>query len=126
MMENRHCWFGGAEHVTIHDAADGSTLLSCGGFNPESNKLWPAIAMPVIVDDVAVIAYGRNDRKLPLMFGIRLSGSGDVTASNHLWQRDDISTFVPSPIAYQGRVYMVRDRGEVECLGPCNGENDLE
>ncbi len=112
----------GAEHVTIHDATDGSTLLSCGGFNPESNKLWPAIAMPVIVDDVAVIAYGRNDRKLPLMFGIRLSGSGDVTASNHLWQRDDISTFVPSPIAYQGRVYMVRDRGEVECLDPATGK----
>jgi len=112
----------GAEHVTIHDATDGSTLWSCGGFNPDSKKLWPAIAMPVIVDDVAVIAFGRNDRKLPLMFGVRLDGSGDVTASNHIWQRDDISTFVPSPVAYQGRVYMVRDRGEVECINPATGQ----
>lgn len=112
----------GAEHVTIHDATDGRTLWSCGGFNPDSQKLWPAIAMPVIVDDVAVIAFGRNDRKLPLMFGVRLDGSGDVTASNHIWQRDDISTFVPSPVAYRGRVYMVRDRGEVECIDPFTGK----
>ncbi len=112
----------GAEHVTIHDATDGNILWSCGGFNPDSQKLWPAIAMPVIVDDVAVIAFGRNDRKLPLMFGVRLNGSGDVTASNHIWQRDDISTFVPSPVAYQGRIYLVRDRGEVECVDPVTGK----
>ena len=112
----------GAEHVTVHDAEDGSTLWSCGGFNPESNKLWPAIAMPVIVDGVAVIAFGRNDRKLPLMFGVKLNGSGDVTTTNHIWQRDDISTFVPSPVAYRGRVYLVRDRGEVECIDPATGK----
>jgi len=112
----------GAEHVTVHDAADGKVLWSCGGFNPDGNKLWPAIAMPVIVDDMAVIAYGRNDRKLPLLFGVRLDGTDDVTATNHVWQRDDISTFVPSPVAYQGRVYLVRDRGEVECIDPATGK----
>ena len=112
----------GAEHVTVHDAEDGTTLWSCGGFNPEAKKLWPAIAMPVIVGEMAVIAYGRNDRKLPLMFGVRLDGTGDVTATNHVWQRDDISTFVPSPVAYRGRVYLVRDRGEVECVDPATGE----
>ena len=112
----------GAEHVTVHAAKDGSTLWSCGGFNPDAKKLWPAIAMPVIVDGMAVIAYGRNDRKLPLMFGVRLDGTGDVTATNHVWQRDDISTFVPSPVAYRGRVYLVRDRGEIECVDPATGK----
>lgn len=112
----------GAEHLTIHDAESGEVVWKCGDFNPESNKLWPAIAMPVVIDDIAVIAYGRNDRKIPRLFGVRLDGSGDVTATNHVWLRDDVSTFVPSPVAYQGKVYLVRDRGEVECLDPNTGE----
>lgn len=113
----------GAQHLTMHDPSDGRLIWSCGNFNPDNNRLWPAIAMPVIVGDTAVICFGRNDRGSPLMFGIRLSGEGDVTETNHVWQRDDISSFVPSPTAYQGRVYLVRDRGEVECVDPQSGEN---
>ncbi len=112
----------GAEHLTIHDASDGTVQWSCGQFNPESNAMWPAIATPVIVGDVAVIAYGRNDRRQPRLFGVRLDGHGDVTATNHVWKRDDIGTFVPTPVAYQDRVYLVRDRGEVECLDPATGK----
>ncbi len=113
----------GAEHLTIHDSSDGKVVWTCGNFNPEANKLWPAIVMPVTVGDMAVICYGRNDRDIPRMFGIQLTGSGDVTATNHVWQRDDISSFVPTPAAYQGRVYLVRDRGEVECIDPATGKN---
>lgn len=112
----------GAEHVTIHDAADGSVLWTCGGFNPKSSAMWPAIATPVIVDDLAVIAYGRNDRKQPRLHGIRLGGSGDVTATNRAWKRNDVGTFSPSPAEYKGRIYLVRDRGEIECLDPATGE----
>jgi outer membrane protein assembly factor BamB len=78
--------------------------------------------MPVIVKDTAVICFGRNDRGLPRLFGVRLSGSGDVTETNHAWQRDDISSFVPSPLAFQERVYMVRDQGQVECIAPTTGD----
>ncbi len=112
----------GAEHITIHDAADGQVVWSCGGFNPEGNKLWPSIASPVIVGDMVVISYGRNDRGIPRLFGVRLSGSGDVTKTNHVWLRTDISSFVPSPVAYKGRVILVRDRGEVECIDPATGK----
>ena len=112
----------GAQHITIHDTADGTVDWSCGSFNPDGNKLWPAIAMPTIVGDMAVICYGRNDRGQPRLHGIRLGGSGDVTASNRVWQRNDIGSFVPSSVAYQGRVYLVRDRGEVECIDPVTGK----
>lgn len=113
----------GAMHITIHDAADGKVCWSCGNFNPELNKLWPAIATPVIVGDMAVICYGRNDRRQPRLHGVRLTGGGDVTATNHVWQRDDISSFVPTPVAYKGLVYLVRDRGEVECIDPATGKS---
>jgi outer membrane protein assembly factor BamB len=70
---------------------------------------------------MAVIAFGRNDRGIPRLHGIRLTGSGDVTKTNHAWVRDDVGTFVPTPVAYQGRILLVRDRGEVECLDPTTG-----
>lgn len=112
----------GAQHITIHDSADGKVLWSCGNFNPKSNRMWPAIATPVIVGDAAVICFGRNDRRQPRLHGIRLGGSGDVTETNHIWQRDDVGSFVPTPVAYQGRVYLVRDRGEVDCVDPATGK----
>ena len=113
----------GAQHITIHDAATGVARWTCGNFNPENKKLWPSIATPVIVDDTVVIAYGRNDRGIPRLHGIRLGGEGDVTETNHAWGRDDIGVFVPSPVAYQGKVYLVRDKGEVECLNPKTGKS---
>lgn len=116
----------GAEHLTIHNASDGQVTWSCGNFNPEANRLWPAIATPVIVGDMVVIAYGRNDRGVPRLHGIRLTGSGDVTKTNHVWRRDDVGTFVPTPVAYQGRIILVRDRGEVACIDPSNGKTVWE
>lgn len=116
----------GAEHVTIHDAADGKLTWSCGGFNPEGKAMWPSVATPVIVGDMAVIAYGRNDRGLPRLFGIRLTGSGDVTATSHVWKRDDVGTFVPTPAVHKGRVILLRDRGQVACLDPATGKTVWE
>ena len=113
----------GAEHLTIHDAASGEVVWTCANFNRDSNKLWPAVATPVISNGMAVVAFGRNDKGSPLLFGVDLGGSGDVTETNHRWLRTDVSTFVPSPVAYQNKVYLVRDRGEVECIDPKTGSN---
>ena len=112
----------GAEHLTIHDSVDGKVVWTCGNFNPDANKLWPSIATPVIIDDMIIVSFGRNDRGLPRLYGVRLTGSGDVTATNHVWLRDDISSFVPSPASYKGNVYLVRDKGEVECVNPADGK----
>ena len=112
----------GAEHVTIHDAADGKLVWSCGNFNPDGAQLWPAIATPVVVDQTAVIAYGRNDRGIPRLYGIRLNGTGDTTSTSHAWKRDDVGTFVPSPAVHHGKVVLVRDHGEVEALDPATGK----
>lgn len=112
----------GAEHLTIHDAADGKLLWWCGGFNPESASLWPAVATPVVTKTMAVVCFGRADRGQPRLHGIRLGGKGDVTATHRAWLREDAGSFVPSPIEYQGRIYIVSDRGQLDCIDPATGK----
>jgi len=112
----------GGMRLTAHDASDGSTLWSCGGFNPQSKTLWPAVATPVVAGDVAVVCYGRADRRQPRLHGIRLGGNGDVTETHRLWKRDDAGSFVPSPTLYEGRVYVVGDMGAVDCIDPKTGK----
>jgi len=112
----------GGQHLTAHDAADGSLLWWSGDFNPESKPNWPAVASPVIAGDAAVVASGRADRGQPLLYGIKLGGEGDVTTTHRLWKRGDTGTFVPTPAEYEGRVYLLRDQGQIECLDPATGK----
>jgi outer membrane protein assembly factor BamB len=114
----------GAEHITIHDAVNGEVTWSCGNFNPDQNKLWPAIATPIVTKDRVVVAYGRNDRGIPRLYGISLSGTGDTTATNHVWKRDDVGTFVPTPALHRGEMILVRDQGEVESVSPETGNTN--
>ena len=49
-----------------------------------------------------------------------------MTQTNHVWKRDDVGTFVPTPVAYKGRVILVRDRGEVASIDPTTGKTVWE
>lgn len=111
----------GAEHVNINDAADGKLVWTCGNFNPEANRLWPAIATPVVSQQHVVVAFGRNDRGKPLLYGVKLAGQGDVTATNHTWKRTDVGTFVPTPTVYGAQVIIVGDQGEIEAIDAATG-----
>jgi outer membrane protein assembly factor BamB len=111
----------GGLHLTAHDAVDGRLIWSCADFNPQSQAMWAAVATPVIAGDIALVPTGRNDRNQPRLHGIRLGGLGDVTRTHRIWKREDTGTFVPSPVEYKGRFYLVRDRGQVECIDPATG-----
>ncbi|HYW78113.1 MAG TPA: PQQ-binding-like beta-propeller repeat protein [Thermoguttaceae bacterium] len=107
----------GAEHVTCHRADDGRALWSCGGFNPEANKLWVSVASAVVAGETVVVPYGRGTH----LAGVRLGGSGDVTATHRRWTRDDLGTFVPTPAAHDGNVYVLGDEGQVTCIDAATG-----
>lgn len=111
-----------SDHVTTYAADDGALLWQCGGFNPNGNKLWPPIATPVISGDIAVIPVGRDDRRQAEIHAVRLGGKGDVTGSHRLWERRDFGVFAASPIAYEGRVYILRNKGGIVCLDPTTGK----
>ncbi len=112
----------GGEHVTAHTAADGSLKWFCGEFNPRGMSYWPTVASPVVAGDVVVVPYGRADRGQPQLHGIKLGGTGDVAATHRVWKRTDTGTFVPTPAVANGRIYLLRDRGEVECLEAASGK----
>lgn len=112
----------GGQHLTAHDTADGKLLWSCGDFNPKAVGYWPSVASAVTAGEYAIVSCGRADRGQPRFYGVRLGGSGDVTRTHKVWSREDTGTFVPTPAEYQGKVYLVRDRGEVECIDPATGK----
>ena len=68
------------------------------------------------------MAAGRSDKGQPRLYGIKLGGEGDVTATHRAWRREDTGTFVPTPAEYKGRIYLLRDRGEIDCLDPATGQ----
>ena len=113
----------GGQHLTAHDADDGKIIWSCGNFNPDDTPLWPSAASPVISGEVAVVPCGRADRRQPRLHGIKMGGSGDVTETHRLWKRKDTGPFVPTPAEYKGRVYVVCDRGEINCIDPLTGKD---
>lgn len=111
----------GAQHLTLHDAATGTLIWSCADFNPTAASLWPAVASPVIADGVAVVCFGRADKGSPRLHGVRLGGQGDVTATHRAWMREDTGAFVPTPAVHDGKVYVLSDRGQLDCLEPRTG-----
>ena len=108
----------GATHLTAHDPADGRTLWDCGDFNPDGRSYWPAVASPVLAGDLVIVPYGRGE----VLHGIRLNGSGDVTATHRAWKQKDIGAFVPTPAESHGRVFVLRDGGEILCVSPAEGK----
>jgi len=67
-----------------------------------------------------VVTFSRQGREQGLL-AIRSGGRGDVTSSHVVWREDRSVSEVPSPLVYDGRVYMVKDGGLVSCLDADSG-----
>lgn len=102
----------GADHVTGHDAATGQELWRVGGLNPTGHQYFRSIASPVAADGIVVAPYARGAS----LTAIRLGGSGDVTKTHVLWTKEKIGADVPTPAIMAGKVYLLTDKGELNCL----------
>jgi outer membrane protein assembly factor BamB len=121
----------GAQHLTLYDTTRGTLLWTCAGFDFEAKPNWPTVASLVVAGDVAVLPFGRSDRGQPRLYGVKLGTPSPRREplreaepgqdAQPLWERADTGTFVPTPALYHGGLYIVRDRGEVECLDPFTG-----
>lgn len=96
------------------------------GLNPETGKLrWFAdtglpgnIAPSVVGGDGVAFAFG-GFPKLGAV-ALKLGGKDDVTSSNIVWKSNN-STYVPTPVLHEGRIYFASDTGFATCLDAKSG-----
>jgi outer membrane protein assembly factor BamB len=56
------------------------------------------------------------------LVAIKLGGNGDITATNLLWREIKAVPEVPSPLFYNGLVYMIKNGGIVSCMNAKSGK----
>ncbi len=85
--------------VYAYDPADGKELWTCKG------SLYEVTPTPVVGFGMVFCCSGRRGPTL----AIRPTGKGDITKTHLVWKVTKGSPFVPSPMLYQGYIYMVDD-----------------
>jgi outer membrane protein assembly factor BamB len=103
----------GERRVYAYDPDTGRELWSCAGNLPE------AVPTPAVGEGLVFCSTGRAGPTL----AIRPGGQGDVTGERVAWQTSKGSPFIPSPMVYEGRLYMVNDMASVaSCHRAADGE----
>jgi outer membrane protein assembly factor BamB len=107
----------GTEAIIAYDPVTGKERWRMKGLS--SN----AVPSPVAGKDVVVLSAGFPEK---LAVAVRPGGSGDVTESHVLWRYTKGTAYVPSPILYDGYVYLMTDKGLITCLDARTGEVKYE
>ena len=108
----------GNQWILAYDPATGKELWRLKGL--DSN----AVPSPVAGDDVVVLSAGYPEK---VAIAVRPGGTGDVTGSDRvLWTYKKGTAYVPSPILYDGYVYLMTDKGLITCMDAKTGEVKYE
>lgn len=91
--------------VIAYDPATGAELWRVQG---TTDIVCPTL---IVGDDLLVSTSGRNGP----IFAIEPGGGGNVTASRVRWKLRRGGAYVPTGLAYEGRLYTLADGGVVSC-----------
>jgi len=97
--------------VIAYDPSTGKQRWSVEGF------LGNAVPTPVASDKTVFVASGYPDK---LLRAIRIPESGEESP-DILWEYKKGTGYAPSPLLYEGSLYLVSDRGMLTCLEPETG-----
>lgn len=112
----------GADHVNAYDLLTGKQLWISGGLKIDS-EFGRAIASPATSAEVVVVCSANPPGSgTDQMIALRTGGSGDITNTHRLWQYRPFNPDCPTPVCYEGNVYMVRDDGVASCLDLQTGQ----
>ncbi len=101
----------GTNHVRGYDAASGGELWSVEGTH------FQCIPSPITSGDLLIACSGDNT------MAIKLDGAtGDLTKSHVLWKNAKAKAFLPSPLVYEGLIYLPFDKDFVVCLDAKTGK----
>ena len=103
----------GTQAIIAYDPATGRERWRMRGL--ESN----AVTSPLVGEGVVVISSGFPTK---ISVAVKPGGAGDITDGPHvLWRYGKGSAYVPSPILYDGLVYLLTDKGRLSCLDAQTG-----
>ena len=102
----------GAGQMIAYDPGTGSPLWNIQG---TTDIVCPS---PIVADDLVISTSGRNG---PFM-AVRTGGRGELNEDQVAWSRASGGPYVPTGVAYQGRLFTVSDRGQLDCRRLADGE----
>ncbi len=102
--------------LVAYSPDDGKILWYCEGFRFKEGDL--AYASPVIAGDICVSLAGYNGPAI----GVRLGGSGDVTATHQAWKNASQQSIIGSGVVVDGYLYLPLDSGRIDCMDPKTGK----
>ena len=104
---------GGTGNVTSYDPANGKVIWTC---KTSAEKLANTIAFD---QDHVFVTWTRPN---PEVVCISASGNGDVTKSHISWRLPKHGSNRPSPVFYDGLLYVLADDGRLSCIQSATGK----
>jgi outer membrane protein assembly factor BamB len=112
----------GNDYTTAHRLSDGKELWRLGDLNPKDkyNPTLRFVASPVATPDLIVVPTAKNG---PVV-GVKPDATGMINAGGNgeQWRRQRDTPDVPSPLVYDGLVYLCRENGVVICMDAKTGK----
>ncbi|MFT5525194.1 MAG: outer membrane protein assembly factor BamB [Pirellulaceae bacterium] len=78
------------------------------------------VARPIFADGVVYVSTGFGK---PELWAVRVDGTGDVSGSHVLWKETSQIPAKPSPLIYDGKIYVLSDSGILTCLNAKDGKS---
>jgi outer membrane protein assembly factor BamB len=112
---------GGGRQVVVsatlktrsYDPSTGKLLWECAGLGAN------VIPAPVHRDGIVYVMSGHRDPKL---MAIRLGRQGDLTHTDAvIWTQTRGTSYTPSPVLHEGKLYTLSDSGMVSCFDARTG-----
>jgi outer membrane protein assembly factor BamB len=116
----------GNDYAIAHRLDDGSEIWRVGGLNPKDdyNSTLRFVSSPVATPDLIVVPSAKNRG----VVGLKPDAKGTVMPGNdsEAWRLSSGTPDVPSPLVYDGLVYLCRDPGSLLCLDARTGKTQYE
>lgn len=79
-----------------------------------------AIAMPLYSEGLVIFSTGFGGKSVRLI-AVKPEGSGNITESGFVWQTDVDVPGINTPVAHNGLLYMIQEKGQLTCLEAATG-----
>jgi outer membrane protein assembly factor BamB len=112
----------GCDYATAHRLDDGAEIWRVGGLNPK-DRYRPDlrfVASPLATPDLIVIPSAKNHG----VVGLKPDAEGSVMpgSKHEQWRMPNGTPDVPSPLIYDGLVYLCGEWGQLTCLEAKTGK----